>query len=184
MFCAPTSNIAQAKKQEIASSQTSSQRRSLDRKSEKFFSFNTDCFYCGNEIDFEEQKKKPGEVFRVTTLETRVTVLEACSERGDFGVEVVQARISNVYDLPAAGAVYHQLCSVNFRTKKQMPKVFIALDQSDSKKRKIGRPQDEEKNEAFVKVASFLKENDDEQITVMDLMDKMEEYLGDSTTAA
>ena len=31
---------------------------------------------------------------------------------------------------------------------------------------------------------NFLKENDDEQITVMDLMDKMEEYLGDSATAA
>ncbi|KAL9988004.1 hypothetical protein ACROYT_G002397 [Oculina patagonica] len=91
--------------------------------------FNTDCFYCGNEIDFEEQKKKPGEVFRVTTLKTRETVLEACSERRDFWAEVVQARISNVYDLPAAGAVYHQLCSVNFRTKKQMPKVFSASDQ-------------------------------------------------------
>ena len=31
---------------------------------------------------------------------------------------------------------------------------------------------------------NFLKENDDEQITVMDLMDKMEEYLGDSATAS
>ena len=149
-YCHP-SNIAQAKKQEVASSQTSRKRRSLDRKTEKFFSFKNDCFYCGNKIDFEEQKRKPGEVFRVTTLETRDTVLETCSERGDSWAEVVQARILNVHDLPAAGAVYHQPCSVNFRTKKQMPKVFSASDQPDSKKRKIGRPQDEKKSKLLSK---------------------------------
>ena len=41
----------------------------------------------------------------------------------------------------------------------------------------MGRPPDEEKHDAFVKVATFLEENDDEQITVSDLIEKMEEYL-------
>ena len=48
------------------------------------------------------------------------------------------------------------------------------------KKRKVGRPQDEERNQAFIKVAKFLEGNDDEQITVGDLVEKMEEYLNNT----
>ena len=71
---------------------------------------------------------------------------------------------------------------MNSRTKRQIPKLFTS-DQPDHKKRKIGRPQDEEKNDGFLKVARFLWDNDDEQITVQDLVEKMEEYLGDSASA-
>ena len=60
----------------------------------------------------------------------------------------------------------------------------FASEQADVKKRKIGRPQDEEKNYAFLKVARFLQENDDEQITAVDLVEKMEEYLVDSASTA
>ena len=67
--------------------------------------------------------------------------------------------------------------------QKQIPMQF-ASEQHDVKKRKIGRPQDEQKNDAFLKVAWFLQENDDEQITVVDLVEKMEEYLGDSASTA
>ena len=88
---------------------------------------------------------------------------------------MVRARILHVHDLPAADAIYHQACSVNFRTKKQIPMQF-ASEQRDVKKRKIERPQDE--------VARFLQENDDEQKTVVDLVEKMEEYLGDSASTA
>ena len=48
----------------------------------------------------------------------------------------------------------------------------------------MGRPKDEEKVEAFVKVTKFLEENDDEQITVIDLVEKMEEYLIDTDSVA
>jgi len=60
---------------------------------------------------------------------------------------------------------------VNFRTKKQIP-IQFASEQPDVKKRKIGRPQDEEKNDTFLKVARFLQEYDDKQITVVDLVEK------------
>ena len=87
---------------------------------------------------------------------------------------MVRARILHVHDLPAADAIYHQACRVNFRTKKQIPTQF-ASEQPDVKKRKIERSQVEEKYDAFLKVARFLQENDDEQITVVDLVEKMEE---------
>ena len=122
-------------------------------------------------------------MFRVTTLETKHTVLQTCFERKDEWAEVIRARILHVHDFSAADAIYHQMYSVNLRTKKQIPMQF-ASEQPGVKKRKIGRPQDEEKNDAFLKVARFLRENDDEQITVVDLVEKMEEYLGDSASTA
>ena len=44
---------------------------------------------------------------------------------------------------------------------------------------KVGRPADE-RTTAFLKVANFLEEHDDEQITIQDLIVKMTEYLQDS----
>ena len=47
-----------------------------------------------------------------------------------------------------------------------------------------GRTQDEEKTDAFVKVAKFLQENDDEQITVGDLIALMSDYMADCESTA
>ena len=52
-----------------------------------------------------------------------------------------------MHDLHAADTVYHQTCSVNFHTKKQMPmSQFIA---EDSKRPKHGCPQNDMRAEAF-----------------------------------
>lgn len=55
---------------------------------------------------------------------------------------------------------------MNFRTNRQLPQVYEADELLVIKKRKVGRPQNEEKNQAFVKVTKLLEENDDEKITV------------------
>ena len=104
-----------------------------------------------------------------------------CSERGDTWAETIRARLLSVKYLPAADAANHQTCNVNFRTKRQLPRVYEANELPAVKKRKVGRPKVEEKLEAFVKGTKFLQENDDEQITVIDLVEKMEEYLIDTT---
>ena len=77
-----TSYINRAKKKERESSKSS--RRSLDRKTEQSFNFKTDCFFCGTNVDLEDQKRRKGDVFRVTTLETKHTVLQTCFERKDL----------------------------------------------------------------------------------------------------
>ena len=64
-------------------------------------------------------------------------------------------------DLPVAEMVYHQTCNVNFRTKRQIPRVYEGNEPPVVKKRKAGRPKDEEKLEAFVKDTKFLEENGD-----------------------
>ena len=66
-----------------------------------------------------------------------------------------------MHDLHAIDAVYHQTCSVNFRTKKQMPMSQCIL--GDSKRPKLGRPQNDMGAE---EIAGYL-EDDDEQIDLM-----------------
>ena len=119
-YCLP-SNIKGAKK--ILTSETTSNRRSLTRQAEQCFSFKTDCFFCGTKVEFD-------------------TILKICSERGDEWSDTIRARFLNIHDLPAAEAVYHQTCSVNFRTKRKLPKVFEGDKQPAVKKRKVGHPQD------------------------------------------
>ena len=106
----------------------------------------------------------------------RSTILAVCHERGDAWADAVQARLLQVHDLHAVDAVYHITCHGNFRTKKQIPVVH----EINSKRAKPGRPQDKERTDAFLEVASFLEENDDEQITIQDLIERMEDNLADS----
>jgi len=96
----------------------------------------------------------------------------------------MRARLMNVHDLPAAAAVYHQTCNVNFYTKRQLPQVYEADELPAVKKRKVGRPQNEEKKQPFIKLTWIFEENDDEQITVSDLVEKMKEYLSNTESEA
>ena len=71
--------------------------------------------------------------------------------------------------------MYHQACSVNFRTGKQIPKKHG--NDTDSKRAK-GHPTDTVKSKAFFKKKTeVLVENDKEQFTISDLDKKMQEYL-------
>ena len=88
----------------------------------KSFNFNSDG----------EQRKKV-DVFKVTTIEMKDTVLVICSERRNPWSDAVQARIMHIHDLPVADAMYHQTCSVNFRTRKQTPKVFVTEELTHNK---------------------------------------------------
>ena len=95
----------------------------------------------------------------------------------------MQARILHVHDLHVADAGYHRVCSVNFRTIKQVP-VIYDHNGNISKKLKVGQPPEKQQVDAFLKVARFLKENDDEQVTIHDLIQSMEENLGESKLSA
>ena len=79
-------------------------------------------------------------------------ILKICSERSDEWSETISAWLMNVNDLPAADAGYR--CAACL------------------KMRKVGCPQTEERKQAFVKVEKFLGHNDDEKITVGDLVEK------------
>ena len=50
----------------------------------------------------------------------------------------------------------------------------------DFKRPKLGRPQDDKRAEAFLEVASYLEDNDDEKITINDLIDLMNQKLANT----
>ena len=66
---------------------------------------------------------------------------------------------------------------------KQIP-AFHEHEDSSSKKIKVGRPPEKQRTDAFLEVATFLKENDDEQITIQDLIQCMEENLPNTEYSA
>ena len=58
-------------------------------------------------------------------------IAQICKERNDEWSEIVLGRLEYAQDLHAADAVYHQACSVNFRTGKQVPLQHCSDDGSD-----------------------------------------------------
>lgn len=147
------------------------------RSAEMEFLYDRDCLFCGRSVNVGTKRKSSDmPVFPVRTVEFKDTVLISCDERGDAWAATVKARVLHVHDLHAADAVYHQVCSINFRTKKQMP-ADHQTSETGAKKPKLGRPQEKERLKAFLEVVNFLEENDDEQITINDLVRRMEDNL-------
>ena len=154
-------------------------RRNLRPRRKLPFDFKKDCLFCGTEIDKERERKRARVVCTVRTMDMQQTILNECEARGDEWAETVRARIQSVHDLPAADAIYHHSCSTNFRTKMNIPGSFIS-DQPEKKKMKTGRPVDQNLNQAFLKVVQYVEENDDEQVTISDLTEKMQGFLEES----
>lgn len=69
-------------------------------------------------------------MYPVRTNNLQTTILKVCQERNDDWAVAVRGRIETINDIHAADAIYHQTCSVNFRTGKAVPKAFFP----DSKK--------------------------------------------------
>ena len=78
-------------------------------------------------------------------------------------------------DLHAADCIYHHSCSGNFRSLKAVPLEF--QNSPDAKRRNVGRPKDEDKDEAFQKMCSYLELNSEEQLTVTSLKFVMKRFL-------
>ena len=130
--------IAMVVRQEQPQPSTSRDRHIL-RSSEEGFSFKTDCIFCGRLIKLGRKRKKQ-EVVQVKTIEFKDTIMATCRERADDWSDKVKARILHVHDLHAADAVYHQTCSVNFRTKNQMPTAQVT-NIKYAKRSTVGRPK-------------------------------------------
>uniref|UniRef100_UPI00358E1706 uncharacterized protein n=1 Tax=Myxine glutinosa TaxID=7769 RepID=UPI00358E1706 len=146
----------------------------------------TDCFFCGTEVKKIDPKRSHAETDSFSYVKTEAfvkTILVHCKTRMDEWAIAVQSRIEYFWgDLHAADCVYHQSCNVNFRTMQEIPKQFRSVD--SAKRRKIGRPKDCDQEKAFEKVCTFLNENDEEQLTISDLVAKMGEYLTDCKSVA
>ena len=104
-------------------------------------------------------------VLSLCAPETSKRGYELCKRRHDKWAQVVESRLSNTIDLHAADSVYHAICSVNFANEPPS-------------KKSCGHPREETRTTAFRAVVDYIEEHDEEeQITFMGLVSKMDEYL-------
>ena len=151
----------------------------LLRSAEKTFNFKENCLFCGHTDTFDSKHQKGHRLIPVRTLEFQESIVQQCKILNNKWSEKVMSRICGVHDLPAADAMYHQICSSNFRTGKSIPLVFMS-NEDEQPPSKRGRSKDSFQEEAFLKVMEDLSMNDQELTTVTDLMESMKAYLGDS----
>jgi hypothetical protein len=149
------------------------QRKSLRVSTGPFLS-NSNCLFCGKPVSLE------GSDYSHVMSDTFVRkIKECCDSRSDEWAFKVKGRIEYYGgDLYAADCLYHHVCDVNFRTGYDLPFQFRdELSGPQEKRIKCGRPKDAAQEHAFLKVCSYLEMNDEEQLTILDLQEKMKEFL-------
>ena len=135
------------------------------------FDSNSDCLFCGTKVVLANK-----DYSFVKTDAFFQAVIDCCNGRSDDWAFTVKGRIEYYWgDLHAADCLYHHTCSTNFRSGRDMPLKF--RNEPIVKRRKSGRPKDDDQEQAFRKVCGYLEANDEEQLTITDLQAKMEEYL-------
>lgn len=158
------------------------QKRTL-RSGDEPFQFNHCCLFCASPVDVTNCHKRGDEWYHVRTKDFDESTKLCCEHRKDEWAAKVFTRICAVSDLHAVDALYHQTCSSNFRTHKGVPQKFQIDIEGDSKRRKCGRPEDTSKTIAFQKTMEYFEANDEEQLTVSQLVKKMEEFLDEEAGA-
>lgn len=145
-------------------------------RSEKQFDFKDDCLFCGASVIENAAKRKTFEVHAVRTTEFQKSIEQICDERNDEWAIRIKGRIAFARDLHAADAVYHKVCSINFRTNTGFPQVF-SPSKIDKDQCSRGRPSKAYEN--FLEVTRYLEGNDDEQVTISKLIERMQTLCGD-----
>ena len=87
------------------------------RTGELTFNFKENCLFCG-QIDTFDSKHRGHKLIPVISLDFQDNIIQQSNRMNNKWSEKVMARIRRVHHLPAADAVYHQICSTNFWTGK------------------------------------------------------------------
>lgn len=167
------------RKRQLGDSEESDGGGCSRRSSTPSFSYQDKCLFCSFPDKYGGRKKQ-FQLIPVRTKNFQTSLIDICNTRSDKWCDNVKGRLAFINDLHAADAVYHKVCNANFRSGKQIPLCFQAKDSEDiakTKKLKTGRPQSLSRTEAFLKVLDDLRQNDNEQTTIGDLIEKMKEYL-------
>ena len=106
--------------------------------------------------------------------------LRLCAKkRNDDWASDILGRIEVVNDLPAAEERYHQSCNSNFRTLKNIPEKY--RNNSEVNKKVRGRPSNNASSEAFLDTMKYLESHENEQLSVVELLNIMSEKCGNDS---
>ena len=130
-----------------------------------------DCFYCSQPI--KEWEDNRGLISKASTISIVDGVKRAIIDRGNdrWAVEL-QGRLDHVQCLLAKDCRYHRDCDANFRTSCAISEKHRSTP--NAKKTKVGRPKENEREQAFELAVKYLEESENETITISDLRSMME----------
>ena len=165
-YCHP--NQKRTEKEQLAETviRSPKTRKSCDNK----FDYKTSCLFCGTAAKVNHRKRGTDVNF-IRTLPILLSIKDVCKSRNDEWGNEVLGRIEYAQDLPAVEARYHQTCSSNFRSGYKTPSKYAQVP-NESKR---GRPVNARSEETFAEVVRYFEDNQNEQITVSDIVEKMKE---------
>ena len=141
------------------------------RSSSGIFDFKHHCFYCGKQITEREKQLKKIHWVSCKNKEVDKAVLNAIEQRtNDEWALEVKGRLEFVNDLCTEDALYHGLCDLRFRNGREKP---FSSEQTPDTSRKRGRKVDEEREEVLLEIIEYLRQNDEDQITISELNEMM-----------
>ena len=145
------------------------------------FNITSDCMFCAQLVTVDERHVDRSDGWKIRTKDFDCSIRKICNERNDEWSMLVLSRLnSSISDLHAADAVYHNCCSVNFRTGKLIPSKYdVGSNEVSCKRRKLGKPVDVIRTEAYDRTIEYFMVNDDTQFTLKDFSIKMSEFLID-----
>ncbi|XP_071950731.1 uncharacterized protein [Antedon mediterranea] len=158
-------------------SRTAEKRKS--RADSSAFISSTDCVFCGTRVDANRSEfsyvKTSGVVKSIKEIITNVRKFDTWSLAVNARIEFYGS------DLHAADAIYHRQCYRNFQSGLAIPVRFQSSTGEPAKRKRSGRPIDEGQAQAFSQVCSFLESNDEEQLTISNLKERMKEFIDDES---
>ena len=130
-----------------------------------------DCLLCGTILT-----QRGASFSYVKTYAFVQTILERCGSRPDEWAFTVRGRIEYYgCDLHAAHCIYRRSCSGHFRSGLNTALEIKNLP--EAKGRKSGRPKDVDREQASVSVCSYFENNDEEQLTLSHVGEKMKDFF-------
>jgi hypothetical protein len=136
------------------------------------------CLLCGFHLVIS--KIDPNDIHGVNKIETLQSLMKITEYRKDSWSSEVIARITGISKLDNEAVSYHHICDVNFRTNKKKPSCVCPIGSQDfmvDKRRRIGRPEDLLKQEAFNNMCEHMENNKEmESYTMLQLCELMSTF--------
>ena len=140
--------------------------------------------FCGNKVETSKVSFDYDNYSCVRTFTFVDQIFTRCKTTNDSWSSSVQESIKYFgRDLHATDCMYHHSCDVIFRTRRDVP-MQHNTEPSASKRTKFGRPKNVYRQEAFIRLCAYFEDNDEEQLSLTDLANKMKEYLQDDNHVA
>ena len=112
--------------------------------------------------------------YKVKSDSFQQEVKAKCVETKYTWANEVLAHIEYSRDLMTSNSVYHKCCSIEFRLGKY-PGEECYEPLSKNRKTASGQMLDIKREDAFLQAVNYLLENDEEQLTIHDLITQMDQ---------